>query len=221
MGFSNEGIERKLASDIEDVKRRYDEVVKQLISAEKLKSELDETLHGLKKALQFYSSKPDGGKVQDSSMAPSFEFADVRGVRDAVHIALKKYGDMDKEQLKNILISKGFSFGSKKPIPSIHFALVNDKKVTITDKGTYQWVGYDSPKIEIISLPKGIIKFFRERNNQPATVAEVLEGILKMGVRTTSKDLKGNLESELMYSNRFDRTPDDKFSLKKDMFVTA
>ena len=125
---------------------------------------------------------------------------------------------MDKQQLRDVLVRGGFNFGSKKQVPVIHFALVNNKEIIITEKGTYQWVGYNKSRPEILSMPKAILKFFRERNNELATVNEVLEGIIKMGVRTTTKDLKGNLEAELMYDKKFDRSWDNKFNLKPDIF---
>jgi hypothetical protein len=221
MEGNEKGIENKLTADILETQKKYDNLIETMRKSEKQKLELEETLNSLKKTLEFYSSK--SGKVKSNIMPITSEFADMKSAREAIHSALQKYGDMDKQQLKDVLIRGGFNFRSKKPIPVIHFALVSDKKITITEKGAYQWVGYSKSRPEVLSLPKAIIKFFRERNNEPATVDEVFEGITKMGVRTTSKDIKGNVESILMYNkeNKFNRSWDDKFNLKPDRFDTG
>jgi CRISPR/Cas system CMR-associated protein Cmr5 small subunit len=218
MESREKGIEHKLTADIRETQKKYDDLMETIKEGQKRKLELEETLNGLKKTLEFYSSK--SGKRNGDIVSITSEFANIESAREAIHIALQKYGDMDKQQLRDVLIKGGFNFRSKKPVPVIHLALVNDKKVTITEKGTYQWIGYSKSRAEILSLPKAIIKFFRERNNEPAIVDEILEGIIKMGVRTTSKDVKGNVESILMFSkdSKFNRSWDDKFSLKPDMF---
>lgn len=221
METKRDGIESQFLTYIGEAQREYDELAQKEAEISKHKSELEDTIDSLKKALQFHLAKT--GKEEKGITS---EFATVTSAREATHLALQKYGEMDKQQLKDALERGGFKFGKnklgkdKKPIPAIHFALVGDPRVAITERGTYEWIGNGKPKVAILSLPKGIIKFFIERNNEPASIPEVLEGIKKLGVRTTTKDLKGNVEQELMYSNETQRTEEGKYKLKQAIYDT-
>lgn len=219
METGRNGVKSLLLGYITSAQKEYDELLQEEAEISKRKAELEDTLDSLKKTLRFHLVKT--GK---EAKGVTSEFATVTSVREAAHLALQKYGEMDKQQLKDVLERGGFNFGKnesgkdKKPIPAIHFALVGDPRVAITERGTYEWIGNGKPKVAILSLPKGIIKFFIERNNEPASISGVLEGIKKLGVRTTTKDLKGNVEQELMYGNKMERTEEGKYQLKQDLF---
>lgn len=163
-------------------------------------------------------------KTGKAEGATSGEFAKITSIREAIHLALQKYSDMNKEQLRERLQKGGFNFGKgqsgkpKKPIPAIHLALVGDHYVTITERGTYQWIGNNKPSQPVLSLPKGVSKFFVERNNEPASAQEVFEGIKRLGVRTTTKDLATNVDYELWYDKKIEKTVEGKYRLKQDVF---
>lgn len=205
-------VEAQLQSYIEDATREYKEVEEKYKEIRERLADLADTVESLRGALEFHLAR--AGK-EDRVMTS--EFAAITSVREAVHLALQKYGEMDKQQLRDILQKGGFKFEGKRPIPAIHFALVGDPRITITENSKYQWVE-NGRQVDILSLPRGIVKFFVERNNESASKAEVLEGIERLGVRTTTRDLHGNVEFELNYGGNIERTTEGKYRLKKDVF---
>ena len=207
-----DNLESQLLGYIEDVQKEYNELSKQEAEINKRKTVLQETLANLQGTLRFHQAKL-GRKEQEKP-----EFGEITSVREAAHIALQRYGEMDKEELRDKLVEGGFKFGNRKPILAIHMALIGDPLITITEKGTYQWVGNNKAKAPILSLPKAIIKFFTERNNEPASLTQVLEGIKQLGMRTAAKDLKGNVDAELRYSGDFEQVEDGKYRLKTGVF---
>lgn len=212
METRRDGVESQLLSYIRDAQEEYDKLIEKEAEITERRSVLADTIDSLKTTLQFHLAK--AGK-EDKGITS--EFAPITSIREAVHIALQKYGEMDKQQLRDILQGGGFKFGNKNPIRSIHFALVGDPWVTITEGGKYQWVENGKPKVTILSIPKGVIKFFVVRDNAPASLPEVLEGIKTLGVRTTAKDLKGNVEWELE-SDKMEITEEGKYRLKHNVF---
>jgi hypothetical protein len=83
-----------------------------------------DTIETLQKSLQFHLAKT--GKLAQKGEVGA-KLAEARGLREACHIVLQERGEMDKEQLRDVLQSEGFKIStpklrkskSGKPIPAI------------------------------------------------------------------------------------------------------
>lgn len=213
METKRDDIESQLLGYLADAEKEDNELAQKEAEILNRRVELARTKDSIRNTLQFHLAKT--GK-EDKGITS--EFAAIMSIREAAHLALQKYGEMDKQQLVDRLQQGGFNFGGKKPILTINFATVNDPRITITENGKYQWVENGKPRVAFLSLPKGISKFFVERHNEPASLSEVLEGIKKLRIRTTAKDIKGNVEFVLMGSNKIERTAEGKYRLKQDVY---
>ncbi|TET44880.1 MAG: hypothetical protein E3J66_00310 [Dehalococcoidia bacterium] len=213
MEANRNGFESQVLGYIKDAEREYQELEDRQAQLNSQMAAVKETLDTLRKALQFHRART--GKIEREEEP---KLSGVKTLREACHILLQQYGDMDKQQLKDTLEHEGFQFATKRPISAIHFALVNDGYITITEEGSYQWIGNKVQRPPVLTLPKATIRFFVKRSNAPASIPEVLDGIKKLGVRTTAKDLHDALEMELMYSDKTERVKEGKYHLKQDVF---
>ena len=213
MERKEDDFELKLLTYIEQAKKDYEEKGKEQIKFMEEMQVIKDKLDGFIKLLNYHKEETREIKIDDET-----KFSKI-GMRDACDILLKEKGEMNKEQLVKELQAGGFKFTAKKPIRAVHFAMVNNSNVNITEDGTYKWIWNESERIPIMSLPKALKEFFRQRNNEPAAESEILEGIKKVGVRTTSKDLEGSLKIFLGDKQIMEITDTGKYLFNKGILA--
>lgn len=215
MNAGRDKFESQLLNYIKDAEQEYQELEQKQAELNSRIATVKETLDSLRKALQFHLRRT--GKVEEKLEA---KLNGVTSVREACHILLQEQGEMGKEQLVKALQASGFKFTANKPVRAVHFAMVGNRYVSITENGTYKWAG-NKIKVSVLTIPKAVVQFFVQRNNSPASISEVLSGIKKLGVRTTTKDLEGSVEMELIYYGKTEKTEDGKYYLKPSIFEAA
>jgi len=199
--------EKELLDYIKKAEIEYEKIEKEHDKIH-MKMEMEKkNIESLRATLKIHQ-KSIGGTLQ----VKEARFNEVESVREACNIVLKEKGEMDRDKLIKELQDGGFDFKGKSPVRVVHIAMINNPYATITEDGTYKLI--TGQKKSLLSVPKAVKKFFKERRNEPASLKEIIKGLEEMEIETATKNLEGSIKNTLTRKKITEKLGDGRYKLK-------
>jgi hypothetical protein len=208
---------------LELLRHRIESLKAEIQDLENRKGELDSQANRIRQRLKrtedYYRNE-----CQEEGVTLPLEKLDLmgKGAREACELLLQHNEKMTKDQLVNALVSHGFDFKGKSPGRVIFWALVSNPSIRMSEDNAFEYAKEGvmgtqaSMQRSRPSLRQGVIQFFVQKQNAPASLEQILEELKRLGTTTMSGNLKDALSGVLNLDD-FERI-DEGYRLKPRIF---